>query len=108
MITQAITAQGPVQIACGARDAKTARNGFILGGLLIFPVGFLCALLGIIGKVQFPEISATLALPKVVMALDPLPLAQRLRRCGQQTYLPPAQFFWAQVRCSAGYLQTLY
>ena len=72
MITQAITAQGPVQIACGARDAKTARNGFILGGLLIFPVGFLCALLGIIGKVQFPEISATLALPKVVMALDPI------------------------------------
>ena len=72
MITQAITAQGPVQIACGARDAKTARNGFILGGLLIFPVGFLCALLGIIGKVQFPDISATLALPKVVMALDPI------------------------------------
>ena len=68
MITQAITAQGPVQIACGARDAKTARNGFILGGLLIFPVGFLCALLGIIGKVQFPEISATLALPKVLGA----------------------------------------
>lgn len=35
MITQAITAQGPVQIACGARDAKTARKGFILGGILI-------------------------------------------------------------------------
>lgn len=40
MITQAITAQGPVQIACGAKDAKTARNGFLLGGLLILPVGF--------------------------------------------------------------------
>ena len=44
MITQAITAQGPVQIACGARDAKTARNGFILGGLLIFPGTTLAAL----------------------------------------------------------------
>ena len=47
MITQAITAQGPVQIACGAKNAKTARNGFVLGGLLIFPIGFLCAVLGL-------------------------------------------------------------
>lgn len=40
MTTQAITAQGPVQIACGARDEKSARRGFLLGGLLIFPIGF--------------------------------------------------------------------
>lgn len=71
MITQAITAQGPVQIACGARDAKTARNGFLLGGLLMFPVGFLCALLGLCSKVSFPDITATMALPKIVMSLDP-------------------------------------
>lgn len=71
MITQAITAQGPVQIACGAKDAKTARNGFVLGGLLIFPIGFLCALLGIVAKVQFPDITATMALPQVVMSLNP-------------------------------------
>lgn len=72
MITQAITAQGPVQIACGAKDAKTARNGFVLGGILIFPIGFLCALLGIVAKVQFPEITATMALPQVVMSLNPI------------------------------------
>ncbi len=72
MITQAITAQGPVQIACGARDAKTARKGFIMGGILIFPIGFLCALLGIVAKVSFPEITATMALPKVVMSLNPV------------------------------------
>lgn len=40
MTTQAITAQGPVQIACGAKNASAARKGFILGGLLIFPIGF--------------------------------------------------------------------
>ena len=34
MTTQAITAQGPVQIACGAKNASAARKGFILGGLL--------------------------------------------------------------------------
>ena len=72
MITQAITAQGPVQIACGAKDARTARKGFVLGGLLIFPIGFLCALLGIVAKVQFPEITATMALPQVVMSLNPV------------------------------------
>lgn len=37
MITQTITAQGPVQIACGAKNAKAARNGYVLAGLMIFP-----------------------------------------------------------------------
>lgn len=75
MITQAITAQGPVQIACGAKDAKTARNGFLLGGLLILPVGFLCAVLGLVAKVMYPEIpveKAAIAMPKVVMGLNPI------------------------------------
>jgi SSS family solute:Na+ symporter len=71
MTTQAISAQGPVQIACGAKDAKTARNGWAAGGALIFPIGFLCALLGIVARVVFPDISATLALPKIIMSLDP-------------------------------------
>lgn len=75
MITQAITAQGPVQIACGASSVKSARNGFLLGGLLIFPVGFLCAVLGLVAKVMFPEIpveKAAMAMPKVVMSLNPI------------------------------------
>ncbi len=75
MITQAITAQGPVQIACGARDAKTARRGFILGGLIIFPIGFLCAILGLVAKVMYPDIpveKAAMAMPRVVMSLNPL------------------------------------
>jgi SSS family solute:Na+ symporter len=75
MITQAITAQGPVQIACGAKDEKTARNGFLLGGVLIFPIGFLCAILGLVAKVMYPEIpveKAAMAMPKVVMGLNPI------------------------------------
>ena len=71
MITQAITAQGPVQIACGAKDASSAKKGFIWGAALIFPIGFLCALLGIIARVTSPNITATMALPSVVMGLDP-------------------------------------
>lgn len=72
MITQCFSAQGVVQIACGAKDARTARNGFVIGGLLMLPIGFLAALLGIAGKAAFPTISATLALPQMIMALNPI------------------------------------
>ena len=72
MITQTISAQGPVQIACGARDGKAARNGYLWGALLIFPIGFLCALMGMAAKVAYPGIKATMALPQIIMSLDPL------------------------------------
>jgi SSS family solute:Na+ symporter len=71
MTTQAITAQGPVQIACGARDVRSARLGFILGGFLIFPIGFLSAILGMAAIAQFPDLNPTMALPRIVMSLDP-------------------------------------
>lgn len=72
MITQAITAQGPVQIACAAKDAATAKKGFLYGAIMIFPIGFLCALLGLVAKVAYPDIQATMALPKIIMSLDPV------------------------------------
>lgn len=71
MTTQAITAQGPVQIACGAKNVKSARWGFILGGIIIFPVGFICAVLGMAAKAQYPGLNPTLALPQIIMSLDP-------------------------------------
>lgn len=72
MTTQAITAQGPVQIACGAKNASVARKGFLWGALLILPIGFVCALLGIIARVTYPDITATMALPKIIMSLSPV------------------------------------
>lgn len=72
MVSQALTMQGTVQIACGAKDEKTAKRGFILGGILIFPIGFLSAILGLAAKVQYPNIDPTMALPQVVMSLDPI------------------------------------
>lgn len=71
MMTQAITAQGPVQIACAAADKKTAKNGFLWGALLMFPIGFASAIMGMAAKVAYPTMNATLALPKVIMSLDP-------------------------------------
>ena len=72
MITQSITAQGPVQIACGARDAGVAKRGFVWGAVIIFPVGFLCALLGLAAKVTYPNVAATMALPQIIMSLHPV------------------------------------
>ncbi len=72
MITQSITAQGPVQIACGAVNAKAAKQGFLWGALLIFPIGFLCAIMGLAAKVAFPSVQATMALPQIIMGLNPV------------------------------------
>ncbi|AKN29314.1 symporter [Clostridium carboxidivorans P7] len=72
MTTQAMSMQGPVQLTFAAKDAKTARNGFILGGLLMIPIGFLCALIGMSARTAFPGVSATMALPKMILSLNPL------------------------------------
>lgn len=72
MITQCISSQGVVQIACGAKDEKAARNGFVIAGLIMLPIGFLAALMGIAGKAMFPDMSATLALPQMIMSLPPI------------------------------------
>ncbi|HUT13173.1 MAG TPA: sodium:solute symporter family protein [Thermoguttaceae bacterium] len=73
MVTCNIGFQATVQIAFAARSEKSARNGFLLGGLLILPVSFLAALIGVAAKACFPEIEdGTTALPKMVGSLDPL------------------------------------
>jgi SSS family solute:Na+ symporter len=72
MMTQTITAQGPVQVACAAIDGAAARKGFLWGALLMFPVGFLCAIMGVAARAAHPGMQATLALPKMIMGLDPI------------------------------------
>lgn len=73
MITQAHSLQAVVQIAFASKDGKIARNGFILGGILILPIGFLAAIFGIIAAAKFPGLSnAAMALPKVVLSLSPV------------------------------------
>jgi len=71
MITQAHSTQAVVQISFAAKDAKNARKGFILAALIIFPVGFLSAILGIVAAAKFPGITPALALPQTIIALNP-------------------------------------
>lgn len=71
MITMAISVQAVAQISFAAKDEKTARNGFLIGGILILPAGFLCAIFGVIAASKYPGINAALALPTIATELSP-------------------------------------
>lgn len=72
MITESLSIQGVVQIAFSAKDEKSAKNGFVIGGLLMIPIGFIAALIGIAAKSVYPDINATVALPQIIMSLNPV------------------------------------
>jgi SSS family solute:Na+ symporter len=74
MITMACTTQAVVQISLAAKDERTARRGFILGGILTLPAGFLCALFGIMAAAKFPGLAnPALALPTIAKeSISPL------------------------------------
>jgi SSS family solute:Na+ symporter len=72
MITMAVSTQAVAQISFAARDEKVAQKGFLVGGILILPAGFLCALFGIVAAAKFPGIPPQMALPTVAAQLSPL------------------------------------
>jgi len=72
MCTMAFSVQSVVQISFAAKDSSSASKGFILGGLLILPVGFISALIGMAATILHPGIIATEALPRTVLALSPV------------------------------------
>ncbi len=71
MITECFSVQGVVQVSFCAKNAEAARRGYIIGGLLMIPIGFLAALLGIVARATYPDVSATMALPKIITSLNP-------------------------------------
>lgn len=71
LITVNLSLQSIIQISLGAKDVHTARKGFIIGGIVMLPVGFVCGLLGVIAAELYPNISATAALPQIIMSLNP-------------------------------------
>ena len=72
MCTMAFSVQSVVQISFAAKDSSSASKGFILGGLIIFPVGFISALIGLAATVLHPGIVPTEALPRTVLSLSPV------------------------------------
>lgn len=72
LITVNLSLQSILQISLGAKDAQTAKKGFVWGGILMIPVGVLAAFLGICAKAMYPDAQAALALPQVIVGLPPL------------------------------------
>lgn len=72
LVTVNLSLQSIIQISLGAKDAATARKGFVWGGILMIPVGFMSALLGICAKAAYPTANAALALPQAIVELQPL------------------------------------
>lgn len=63
----ACTAQAGIQPILAARDEKVAFKSSVLIALIVAPFGILTAVLGIIAKIQFPELeNAKLALPTLM------------------------------------------
>ena len=72
MMTTTHSTQAVIQIGFAAKDEKAAARGYLLGGLLILPVGFFAAMIGMAAAVSHPGIVAAEALPRMVMDLSPL------------------------------------
>lgn len=72
MVTMSLSLQSIIQIALGAKSDKTARNGFVMGGIIMLPIGFMAALLGVCAKAVYPDVNAASALPQIIMSLQPL------------------------------------
>jgi SSS family solute:Na+ symporter len=58
-------------VSFAGKDSQSSRKGFILGGLIILPVGFISALIGIAAATLHPGIIPTEALPRTVLSLSP-------------------------------------
>jgi SSS family solute:Na+ symporter len=71
MCTTVFSVQSIAQISFAAKDSASARKGFVLGGLIILPVGFISAVIGLSATVLHPDIIATEALPRTVLSLSP-------------------------------------
>ena len=72
MIGNTNSVQGVVQIGLTGKNDKVARNGYIIGAIMMIPVGFVCALLGVASKALMPDGIAAEALPKILMSLPPV------------------------------------
>jgi SSS family solute:Na+ symporter len=71
MCTTIFSVQSIVQISFAAKDSQSARKGFILGAMIILPVGFISAVIGMAATILHPGIIATEALPRTVLSLSP-------------------------------------
>ncbi len=72
MIGNTNSVQGVVQIGLTGKDDRSAKLGYIIGAILMVPVGFICALLGVASRALMPDAVAAEALPQILMSIPPV------------------------------------
>lgn len=72
-IPNRFTTQSNTQQIFAAKDGKAARNGLIIGALMMVPVTIISCIIGLIARVEFPNLAVlTQAMPMVVMSVHPV------------------------------------
>jgi SSS family solute:Na+ symporter len=71
MITMSHSTQSVIQIGFAAKDERAAGRAYLLGAVMIAPVGFVSAVIGMAAVVLYPGIVAAEALPRAVLDLSP-------------------------------------
>lgn len=76
MISNVASGQSQVQCITTAKNTKTARNAFLIGGILVAPIGYICAVIGMAALKLYPELEAAgasaQAMPKILVTLPPI------------------------------------
>ncbi len=70
-IFTAMSHQAVIQVGFAAKTPKHSKWGYIIGGLLMAPLGFFAAYIGIAAKSMYPEIQSVQALPTIIMQTSP-------------------------------------
>lgn len=71
-ILGACTAQAGIQPILAAKDVNVAKKAAFITGLIVAPFGIFTAILGMIARVKYPQLTnAKLALPTLMMGLQP-------------------------------------
>lgn len=71
-IPNRFTTQSNTQQIFAAKNGNSARNGLIIGALMIIPVTLISGVIGLIARVQFPDLEVlTQAMSKVILSVNP-------------------------------------
>lgn len=72
-IPNRFTTQSNTQQIFAAKDGKAARNGLIIGALMMVPITIISTVIGLIARVQFPDLEVkTQAMSMVVLSVNPV------------------------------------
>ena len=72
-IPNRFTTQSNTQQIFAAKDGRSARSGMVIGALMIIPITLISGGIGLIARVQFPDLAVkTQAMSQVVLSVNPL------------------------------------